>query len=103
MGSNAACDLGQDFTTLTQRCTVPKQAATSKVDAANTRDDFGWPAIGVGAAAIALGVVLLVTADDPHHYDRPEPGGAAVLRPVRALPVVWSVPGGGGASLVGTF
>ncbi len=103
LGSNAACDLGQDFTALTQRCTVPKQAATSKVNAANTRDDFGWPAIGVGAAAIALGVVLLITADDPHRYDQPERGAAAALRPVRALPVFWSLPGGGGASLVGTF
>jgi PEGA domain len=103
LGSNAACDLGQDFAALTQRCTVPKQAATSKVDDANLRDDFGWPAIGVGAAAVVLGVVLLVTADDPHRYDRPEASGAAVLGPVRALPIFWSAPGGGGGSLVGTF
>ena len=108
-GSGEACDSGQDFTALTQRCTVPRLAASSKVSDANVRDDFGWPAIGIGAAAAVLGVVLFATADDPHRYDQPEGSAASARRaersawPARAMPIIWSAPGGGGAALVGTF
>ncbi len=106
-GSGEACDMGQAFTSLVQRCTVPRQAASSKIDDANTRDDFGWPAIGVGSAAVVLGVVLFVTADDPHRYDRPEASASSspLHSPerLRAMPIFWSAPGGGGGSIVGTF
>ena len=99
--------MGQAFTSLVQRCTVPRQAASSEIDDANTRDDFGWPAIGVGSAAVVLGVVLFVTADDPHRYDRPEASASSspLHSPerLRAMPIFWSAPGGGGGSIVGTF
>jgi hypothetical protein len=101
--SGEACDMGQDFDTLTQRCTVPKSAATSKVNDANLRDDFGWPAVGVGAAAIVLGVVLFVTADAPDRYDRADERRASARPALRAAPVFWSAPGGGGGSLAVTF
>jgi hypothetical protein len=103
-GSDEACDMGQAFTALTERCTVPKEAANSKVSDANTRDYFGWSAAGVGVAGVVLGIVIVATGDDPHRYDRAQTVDA---RPPRASahiePALWTMPGGGGVSIVGAF
>ncbi len=52
---------------------------------------------GVGVAAAAIGLYLLLTNDDPHRYDRPAgPGSAAALT---FVPSTWIHPGGAGAEL----
>jgi hypothetical protein len=40
---------------------------------ANLRGDLGWPLVGVGAAGVVLGIVLLATAEDPLRYDVARP------------------------------
>jgi hypothetical protein len=90
----AVCDPGQDADTYQTNCADPVNAATSKVNDANTRDVYGWTGVGVGAAAAALGVILLVTAEDPHKYGGGSPGW---------LPTFWASPGGGGAGFAGAF
>ena len=71
---------------------------------ADTRDIFGWSAAGAGVAGLVLGIVLVATADDPHRYDRaqtvaPRPAPASA----HAEPALWTMPGGGGVSVVGAF
>ncbi len=82
------CHQGQLFATYQQNCLNPLAAANGTVSDANTRDIFGWSAVGVGAAAAVLGIVLFVTSD-PHAYDRPN--GSAGL-----APSFWVARGGGG-------
>ncbi len=100
----SACDKAQDMGTpfFQMNCVAPLNAANAKVDDANTRDYFGWSAVGVGGAATILGVVLLLTSDDAHKYDTPKsaPDGSARLH---LTPTFWTTRGGGGAGLVGSF
>ena len=93
MGSGEVCDMGQQFDTYQQNCLNPLATANGKVSDANTRDIFGWSAVGVGAASVVLGIVLFATAD-PHAYDRP---GASVGR----MPTFWV--GRGAAGLGESF
>ncbi len=58
-------------------CNQPAVDAQSKVDAANTRNVIGYVGAGVGLAAATLGVILLVTNDNPHKYDAPSSGEMA--------------------------
>ena len=99
-----ACDKAQDTQTpfYQMNCVAPLNAANAKVEDANTRDDFGWSAVGVGGVAAVLGVVLLITSDDAHRYDpaKSAPDGSASLH---VTPTFWTTRGGGGAGLVGSF
>lgn len=69
------------------------------LDDKSKRDVFGWLGVGVGAAAIGTGVVLLLTGDDPDRYspERPE-----IARP-RLVPLAWGAPGGGGLGARASF
>jgi hypothetical protein len=99
--SGSSCDpSAQDSTTpqYAQRCLAPITAASNNVNDANTRDYFAWSAIGVGAAALAVGFILRLTADDPSKYDEARPEVGLTVRPEP-----WSTPGGGGVALVGAF
>jgi hypothetical protein len=100
-GSGEVCDPGLEGTQRQNECLTPVNAATAKVNAANTRDIAAWTGVGVGAASVALGVALLVLDDNPHKYDDAHPNSAGP--PLRVLPTIWGAPGGGGASIVGTF
>jgi hypothetical protein len=99
-GSGQVCDSGQEASVYQQNCLVPIAAANAKIADANTRDDFGWTAVALGGAGVALGVVLFATADDVHRYDRRDTVGD---RRPRLTPTFWVTRGGGGASLAGTF
>ena len=82
-------------------CVVPRQNAVDTVKGANARDVFGFVGLGVGAAALGLGVVLLVTSNDPARYDKkPE---AASATDVKWMPTLWTSRGGGGVGVVGAF
>jgi hypothetical protein len=99
-GKGQACDKGADISTYNLECGNPVNAASAQVNNANTRDDAGWVAVGVGAAAAALGVTLIATGGNPGKYDvRPsEPASG-----VSWLPTGWTARGGGGLGLVGRF
>jgi hypothetical protein len=102
--SQSSCDpSAQDSSTpqYQQQCIEPINAAYGRVSDANTRDYFGWSAIGVGAAGAIAGVVLLVTADDPHKYDH-APGQLSGLG-LRAAATIWSSRDSGGIAVHGTF
>lgn len=45
--------------------------AQSHYDSVKNRDIVGFVGIGVGAAALVTGIIVLVTGDDPHRYERP--------------------------------
>jgi hypothetical protein len=95
-----ACDAKAANTTYTLDCANPVNAATAQVNNANARDDAGWIAVGVGAAAAALGVTLIATGGNPGKYDVRPPDPAAGLR---WLPTGWTARGGGGLGLIGSF
>jgi hypothetical protein len=65
------------------------------------REKFGWVGAGVGAAALGLGAVLLLSNDDPDRYEpRPE---SDVFGALRLYPTGFLGANGGGLGLVGTF
>jgi hypothetical protein len=103
--SQSSCDpAAQDSSTpqYQQQCIDPINTAYGRVHDANTRDYFAWSAVGVGAASVVTGVVLLVMADDPHKYDRVAlgPGSGFALH---VVPTVWTARDGGGVVLQGAF
>jgi hypothetical protein len=106
MSGDPVCDpaRGNDLTSAQYQaqCSGPLAAADAQVTDANTRDYFAWGAVGLGAAGAALGTILLLTADDPHRYDQPNPTslGATLWR---AVPSFWTRRGGGGVSWSGAF
>jgi hypothetical protein len=99
-GSGQDCDPSGGHATLTgDECLALYDSASSRLDDAHLRQNLGIAGIGVGAAAAVIGVVLLVTGDDPHRYDH-EP--AARLLP-RAIPFATWTPAGSSFGLQGTF
>jgi hypothetical protein len=99
--SGEICDSATQATIYQVVCLDPMSAASAKVSDANVRDYFAWSGVGVGAAAVVLGVTLLLTSDDPHAYDRHPP--TAPRDAYRITPSFWSAPGGGIAGASGTF
>jgi len=99
-GSGQVCDPGQEFGVLQRGCLIPRSAANSQIDGANGRDYFGWGAVALGGAALAVGVTLLVTSDNRHKYDPPNPSPEKVGA---VMPVVWTARGGGLVGLAGSF
>jgi PEGA domain len=53
------------------QCNLLAQDALDHYNSVKNRDIIGFVGIGVGAAVLVTGVVLLVTGEDPHRYDRP--------------------------------
>ena len=56
--------------------------------AVRSRDKIGWIGLGVGAAALGTGIVVLFLGEDPGRYDRRPSGdtlGRLRLRPVAAI------------------
>ena len=105
MSGDPVCDPARGFVgtpQYQQQCGDPLNAADAQVNDANTRDYFGWGALGLGAAGAVLGTVLFVTADDPHKYDQPKPsllGG----RIWPDIPSFWTWRGASGVSWSGAF
>ena len=55
-----------------EQCNLEVEEAKSAYDSAKSRDIPGYIALGVGGAALATGVVLLLTGENPHRFDAPE-------------------------------
>jgi hypothetical protein len=101
--SGSSCDpMTQDSGTLQYRsqCIDPLNTAYGRVSDANTRDYVGWGAVGLGAAGMVTGAILLLTADNPSRYDHAEPGPASGRH---ISPSIWTARDGGGISVVGAF
>jgi hypothetical protein len=78
-------------------CEVALKLALNDLDTVTSHQKYGWIAGGVGVATLGLGIVLLVTNDDPNRYEpKPESDvfGKLTLAPL-------FVPGGGGVALTG--
>jgi len=78
-------------------CDVALKLALNDLDTVTSHQKYGWIAGGVGVATLGLGIVLLVTNDDPNRYEpKPESDvfGKLTLAPM-------FVPGGGGVVLSG--
>lgn len=82
-------------------CNALVDANYQVLEDARARDAYGWIGVGVGAAVLGTGVVLLVTGDDPHRFDRaPE---ADQLGRLRVTPTLSARPGGGVLGATGSF
>jgi hypothetical protein len=68
-------------------------------DSAKARDIIGFIGLGVGAAAVTTGVVLLLVGDDPDKYDRDVDEELVS----RAVPMVRLGPHGGFVGMSGAF
>ncbi len=78
-------------------CATKLERAYDHLNSARLRRTLGFAGAGVGIAALVVGTVLLVTADDPGKYDRPAKDTLAW----RATG--WVAPGGGGFVLGAVF
>jgi len=65
----SACDLsgGGNF----EQCNLDVENAQDAYDSAKARDIPGYVMIGVGAAALGTGIVLLLTGESAHRFDPP--------------------------------
>jgi hypothetical protein len=78
-------------------CTTARNLALADLENVTSAQKYGWIAGGVGLAAVAGGIILLVTNDDPNRY---EPKAESdVFGKLQILPLYTR--GGGGAVLSG--
>jgi hypothetical protein len=75
--------------------------AQSKVNSAKTRSTIGYFAAGVGGAVAAVGLVWLITGDDPHRLVRKPAGSTDIAKTL--VPVVGFGQGAASFSIRGTF
>lgn len=80
-------------------CNARVTDASSRVDSAKSQQTLGFVGVGVGVAVAAVGVVFLLTGEDPHRFDAPKQSSKA------DGPRLGLVPGPGqfGLGLGGTF
>jgi hypothetical protein len=98
-GPGGDCD--KDAGEQTSTCVSQLKSALADLEDVRSREKFGWIGAGVGAAVAGLGVVLLVTNDDPNRYEpRPE---SDVFGRLRLTPTAWFNASGGGLGLTGTL
>ncbi len=102
MNNGPVCDTFHGANPMT--CAAQQAYAAANLQYQRNWDALGYVGVGVGGAALVTGVVLLLTGDDPHRYDRrpaTTPGDDTFAG--RARPLVWRSASGGGVGLSGTF
>ena len=94
-GTIPPCDWRNDWTAEQHdngsACDAAKSNATNKINSAKTGQTIAYVGIGVGAAAVVTGIVLLVTGGPPDKYENRQPTTAKL----RSKPRVSVVPGPG--------
>ena len=80
-------------------CNARVLSAQDRVNSAKTKQTIGFVGIGVGAAVLATGIVVLLTGESSHRFDSPQ--GARARQPRRFA--VTPGPGQFGLGLLGTF
>jgi len=82
-------------------CRTELQIALDDLERTRQRDVYGWVGLGVGAAALAVGLYLLLGNDDPDRY-APKPLSDVYARR-RPIPIVWATNRSNGATLQLSF
>jgi tetratricopeptide (TPR) repeat protein len=101
LGSKGECDTASDLSNpMRARCEQRIADADDELAGRETLRIVGGVAAGVGLAGTALGIVLLLSADDEHKYDR-APSDPYARR--RLQPSVWATANGAGLSVRGAF
>jgi hypothetical protein len=77
-------------------CLQRQADAYDKTNKLQLQQNIGYVALGIGAAALVTGAVLLLSNDDPHKYDQRE-------SELGLVPFGWAAAGGGGLGLSGRF
>ena len=98
-GGGGRCDPMRSINSST--CLAEFDGRTSELSTAKTQTIIGFVGVGVGAAALVTGVVLLLTGDDPHKYDKDKDARDHVRTPL--VPLVAALPGGGMFGVTGRF
>ncbi len=82
-------------------CRTELELALSGLERARDRDVYGWIGLGVGGAAVGIGLYLLLGNDDPNRF-APKPQSDVFGRH-RVAPTAWLAANTAGAALTGTF
>ncbi len=82
-------------------CRAEVQIRLKTLDDTRNRDAYGWVGLGVGGAALGVGLALLFTSDDPDRYEAKPGRDLFSLRGLR--PRAWLDRQGGGLSLRAAF
>lgn len=83
-----------------EACNAEVNDAQDRLNSASARDAIGYIGIGVGGAALGLGLYWLLTGDDPQRYDR-KPVANEVARSL--VPAFSVAPRGATLSVEGRF
>jgi hypothetical protein len=67
--SGRTCDPAQDASKEPADCPFRVGNANAAITDAETKRAIGWGAAGLGGATMLTGLILLISADDPHRYD----------------------------------
>ena len=78
-------------------CPARRDKVESDLKSAKNSNVYGYVGIGVGAAALVTGVVVLLTGPDPNKYERKSGETLAVM------PVMSPLPGGGFLGVTGWY
>ena len=97
IGSGGDCDKGTVLGGMWDVCQARYDEADRQLSNRTLLRNLSAVGAGVGLAAAATGLYLLLTNDDPHRYDRP--AGHASASTLTFVPSTWIHPGGAGAGL----
>lgn len=82
--------------TSTAYCEEELRIRLDTLEETRARDVYGWLGLGLGVAAAGTGLIVWLTGDDPHRYERREPEPA-----IRAVP--FALHSGAGIVTFGSF
>jgi hypothetical protein len=85
----------------TPSCVEELRLRLDNLEEARGRDKFGWIGVGVGAAVLGTGAILLLTANDPDRYE--PKSDSNVFARSRILPVPYLGAGFAGLGVTGDF
>ena len=93
------CETASTAGTPISSCPAELEILVEDLDSQQSKNIYGYIGVGVGAATLITGVILLVTGNDPNRYAPSEESN--FLASVKLKP--WNLASGGGAFLEGHF
>jgi len=82
-------------------CMSIQQANHDRLNAGEDRRRLSWGGVALGVVGLGIGGYLLLTADDPHKYDRAPADKSAAAASV--TPLAWFGERSGGLLIQGRF